>query len=60
VPAAACVVCTNVNCPLGPAWAVDAYGRLFLLDISSAVPEPGSIGLLALGGVTLLGRRRRA
>jgi hypothetical protein len=37
-----------------------SYRRAFLLDASSVVPEPGSIGFLALGGVTLLRRRRRA
>jgi len=37
----------------------EKYDRLFVLNVSSAVPEPGSIGFLALGGVTLLRRRRR-
>jgi hypothetical protein len=37
-----------------------AYTRLFLLDISSAVPEPTGLALLSLGGVAMVrGARRR-
>jgi hypothetical protein len=31
---------------------------MFLLDISSAVPEPGSLSLLAVAGLALPRRRR--
>ena len=33
--------------------------RAFILDASSLIPEPGGLTLLGLGGITLLGRRRR-
>ena len=32
--------------------------RAFLLDANSLVPEPGSLALLGLGGLSLLVRRR--
>jgi hypothetical protein len=34
------------------------YGRAFLIQVPVAVPEPASLSVLALGGMTLLGRRR--
>jgi hypothetical protein len=43
--------------PDGPG-GQDAYGRLFLLDVSSVVPEPGTFGFIAFCGITLLSRRR--
>jgi hypothetical protein len=43
--------------PDGPG-GQDAYDRMFLLNISSAVPEPGSLSLLAVAGLSLLRRRR--
>jgi MYXO-CTERM domain-containing protein len=48
--------------PDGAAGPKPSYSRGYLIDASSVVPEPGSIGLLASGGVTLLRRRtgRRA
>ena len=39
---------------LGP---LVAYGRTFLLDASSVVPEPAGLALLSLGGIALLHRR---
>ena len=36
-----------------------AYDRMFLLDISSAVPEPASLSILALVVPALLRRRKR-
>ena len=36
-----------------------AYDRLFLLDISSAVPEPAGLSILALAVPALLRRRKR-
>ena len=36
----------------------DAYGRLFVMDISSAVPEPGALTLLSLPALALLCRSR--
>jgi uncharacterized membrane protein len=37
---------------------LDAYPRAFLLDVSSVVPEPDSLSLLAVVGLALLRRRR--
>jgi hypothetical protein len=37
-----------------------AYRRAFLLDVSSAIPEPAAVSLLALTGAVLLRRRRAA
>jgi len=34
------------------------YGRAFVLDASSAIPEPMSLGLLAVVRLRLLQRRR--
>jgi MYXO-CTERM domain-containing protein len=36
---------------------LDGYGRYFLLDASSVVPEPAGLALLSLGGIALLRRR---
>jgi hypothetical protein len=36
-----------------------AYDRAFLLSVSSLVPEPTGLSLLAAGGLTLLRRRRQ-
>ena len=36
-----------------------AYTRLFVMDISSAVPEPGALSLLSLPALILLRRARR-
>jgi hypothetical protein len=43
--------------PDGPG-GKDAYGRLFLLNISSAVPEPAGLAMIGLAGAILARRRR--
>jgi hypothetical protein len=35
---------------------LSAYTRMFLLDASALVPEPGSLSLLAVAGLALLRR----
>ena len=36
------------------------YATFDNVSITTSVPEPTTLGLLAIGGVSLLGRRRRA
>ena len=44
-----------------PANANDFFTATFTnLTVTSIVPEPASIGVLSLGGLTLLARRRRS
>jgi uncharacterized membrane protein len=45
--------------PDGPG-GQDAFTRMYLLDISSVVPEPGTFGLVAFCGIALLRRQRRS
>jgi hypothetical protein len=42
-----------------PGGGQEIYGRAFLLDISSVVPEPGGVALLTVAFRALLCRRRR-
>jgi len=51
----------NYNTSLGAA-AVPGASADFNADLArafAAVPEPGALGLIAIGGISLLGKRRR-
>jgi hypothetical protein len=39
---------------------LSAYNRAFLLNVSSVVPDPGSVCLLTVSGLAMLRRRQRA
>jgi len=40
--------------------SVDRWNRIVYLNLGSSVPEPSSAALLALGGLSLIARRKRA
>lgn len=44
---------------LGPAWLADHPNDQVFISSVSAVPEPGTLSLLAMGGLAMLRRRRK-
>lgn len=48
-----------ISAEIGPTWRGDVIEATIRLDNIRALPEPASLGLLAVGGLLLARRRRR-